>query len=471
MPPASSPPSSAALSKKPKKKKNQPEAARPDRDHRPKDPTPPAKRKKTPPPPARTRENDQDTSSDEDAPRPKRKRVRRRESPENEQEDQQQQQEEEPRPDVVEAEEEGEEDEDEDEDEEEAQEPAPAGVSPPRRTPIPIAASAMPQDKYKQYMTEIRVSIGHKPQPLITTRKSTLKTRDCRSVMFTKISVTSICTVLKRIIPELNKSGDDLDTIALFLDKAQCRARTDDISRLRDHVLKYVYESPGIPIPDSSLEKVKRGWHCHATARMLCPRNERDVFDEDPEKYCQDVRNGQRKIDHEDWPTLLYSETEYNPDELDWGLLKSSFLLKCWKAVFLGPRSVMTTAAPGQVNRGGRQTVAKQYNITSVDEYSILYITILARFQLNSVAEWDVNDGVFTGVEFFNNLLSLFEDDEWRKDTLAWWNAQVFGTKTPGMPSSHAIPRAGPSSVSQLKQQRAARRLLASARRRSNPDT
>ncbi|KAH9911510.1 uncharacterized protein B0H18DRAFT_1102640 [Fomitopsis serialis] len=269
--------------------------------------------------------------------------------------------------------------------------------------------------------------------------------------MFNKL--LHYCPVLKKVLPNI-KNKADFDTIAHFIDKAQRQARTDDISRLKDRVL-------------NALAKPQRGWHCHAAARMLCPRNQRDEFDEDREKFCQSVRaiNG-RHIDHEDWPSLLYCETEYNPEALDWGLLKSPFLLKCWKTTFLGPSSV-TTTVPGQVKKGGRQTVAKMYGVTKVDEYSILYVALIARFLLSSVLEWHADDGPFSGMGFFKNALSLFEDDEWRNDTLAWWNAQVFGTKMPGGGTTNTIVRTGPSSVAQLKQQRAARRLQARQRRGS----
>ncbi|KZT66649.1 hypothetical protein DAEQUDRAFT_730060 [Daedalea quercina L-15889] len=257
------------------------------------------------------------------------------------------------------------------------------------------------------------------------------------------------------MLPHLTKNPDHIKTVGAFLKNAQNSARSDDISRLRDHIIKYIYEAEGIQMPDSGLEKSRRGWNCEATARMLCPRDLRDEFDADPTSFCRDVRNGQRFVDHDDWPTLVYSATEYDTSKIEYGLLKSPFLVNCWKTIFQGPNSVRATSS----KKGGRSTLAQAYEIKQVDEYSIIYTTILARFLLSS-GTWDANDGPFMGVEFFKNLLYLFEDSvEWRKDTLAWWNARVFGCQAPGMQSSRVNPtRTGLSSVAKLKQQREAQR-------------
>jgi len=40
----------------------------------------------------------------------------------------------------------------------------------------------------------------------------------------------------------------------------------------------------------------------------------------------------------------------------------------------------------------------------------------------------DTEDGTFDAVDFFDQLMELFEDDEeWVQDTLNWWNERVFG--------------------------------------------
>ena len=59
----------------------------------------------------------------------------------------------------------------------------------------------------------------------------------------------------------------------------------------------------------------------------------RDDFDKDRAKFCRDVQNGECDITHEDWPSFLYPETGYNPDNLDKGLLRGPFLLSVSRSI------------------------------------------------------------------------------------------------------------------------------------------
>lgn len=50
-----------------------------------------------------------------------------------------------------------------------------------------------------------------------------------------------------------------------------------------------------------------------------------------PLRLCADVKEGRLKLRAGDFPSFLYPEDEFDPDNLDKGLLKSPFLL----AVFI----------------------------------------------------------------------------------------------------------------------------------------
>ncbi|TFY51238.1 hypothetical protein EVJ58_g10673 [Rhodofomes roseus] len=269
--------------------------------------------------------------------------------------------------------------------------------------------------------------------------------------------ILAACKWLPQLVMRLKKYPGDVASISNFIDRARSAARTDDISRLKYEALVHLPLVEGIDPPGPKLSKTSRGWHCPATARMLCPRTMRDEFDADPAQFCAEVRNGQHTIDHDDWPTLVYSETEFDENNLDHGLLRSAFLLKCWLIVFKGPNSALEDGQ-GATRKGGRRTLAQVYDITRVDEASICYVVTLARFVLNSCPEWKTKDGSFHGAEFWKNTSMLFEDKAWRDETLAWWNEKALGIKIPGRrTSTTAIARTGPSSVSRLQQQRAAR--------------
>ena len=101
----------------------------------------------------------------------------------------------------------------------------------------------------------------------------------------------------------------------------------DDCGSLCADAGVYIRPIEGIPELDCHAKEESRGFFHHATARLLCPQYLLDTFDEDWESFCCDVQNGRRIITHNDWPSLLYPEDDYNPNAIDEKLLQSPFLL------------------------------------------------------------------------------------------------------------------------------------------------
>ena len=173
------------------------------------------------------------------------------------------------------------------------------------------------------------------------------------------------------------------------MDNAANKGRSDDCGTLREAAIGYIRPVKDIPDLDRKANKELRGFCHHATARLLCPRHLRDDFDEDWEKFCRDVQNGKRIITHDDLPSFLYPETDYNPDAIDETLLRSPFLVsvshsincicitnlsKCYRHVFTGARTAM------KVTKGktpGKKCIADIYNMTEVMPRTIAYIAVL----------------------------------------------------------------------------------------------
>ncbi|KZT63845.1 hypothetical protein DAEQUDRAFT_86188 [Daedalea quercina L-15889] len=103
------------------------------------------------------------------------------------------------------------------------------------------------------------------------------------SALFERI--LTACTWLPPLLLRLKKHPDNVSPVASFIDRACSSARTDDIGRLKTEVLLHLPRIEGIDAPAPKLKKEDRGWCCPATARMLCPRTERDEFDADPLRY------------------------------------------------------------------------------------------------------------------------------------------------------------------------------------------
>ncbi|KAI0350552.1 hypothetical protein OH77DRAFT_1572506, partial [Trametes cingulata] len=168
------------------------------------------------------------------------------------------------------------------------------------------------------------------------------------------------------------------------------------------------------------------GFYSTWTGRLLVPRAARDEFDDDPETYCDAVMSNMVKVDHEDYPSFLYEEGDFDCDAVDAGLCRGDLLLKAYRHVFTSASSV--TRPPGQKS-SGRGCISHIYKLENVAPESIAYIATLVRNVLSSSPTWDVKDGDFDCGIFFANTVALFrggeteQDDVWTRDTLAWWNA------------------------------------------------
>ncbi|KAF8269196.1 hypothetical protein EI94DRAFT_1799482 [Lactarius quietus] len=58
------------------------------------------------------------------------------------------------------------------------------------------------------------------------------------------------------------------------------------------------------------------------------------------------------------------------------------------------------------------------------------YYLIRARFAITSEANWSAMDGLFDYKVFFNMIIEIFnQDEDWKQDTIQWWNMEVFGNK------------------------------------------
>jgi hypothetical protein len=111
-------------------------------------------------------------------------------------------------------------------------------------------------------------------------------------------------------------------------------------------MLPCVLDQPflGTQINSKALTKSVRGFAHKATGRLLCPRVRRDEFDEDPEKYslyiifvhilmfllrfCQAVQSGSIAIKATDYPSFLYPEHGFDPEDIEQGLMRGPLLVK-----------------------------------------------------------------------------------------------------------------------------------------------
>lgn len=86
----------------------------------------------------------------------------------------------------------------------------------------------------------------------------------------------------------------------------------------------------------------------------------------------------------------------------------------------------------------GKKSIARAFAITEAVPETICYAAVLVchhqtcvamlisprqtRFGMDTQSEWCEQDGEFVYESFFNNLMAMFEDEEWAKGTLEWYN-------------------------------------------------
>ncbi|GBE86158.1 hypothetical protein SCP_0900350 [Sparassis crispa] len=238
-------------------------------------------------------------------------------------------------------------------------------------------------------------------------------------------------------------------------------ARGDHLGSLRERIINYLpdfgAEYPAMKPQDS---KWKCGFQSTTTVRLLCPQSMLAEFLNEPDNFCCQVRDGEIDTASDEFPSFLYDQALYNPDELDAGLLRGPLLLSCFKSLFTGPGSVLLNHGDreGRSSRPGHPPLAKKYDMTQVSPRSIAYVAVLVRFLLNSQQSWSNIDLNFDLEQFFFEILRLFQDEEWGQATLEWWNKAVFGT-TAKTAKKKTRPQ---SAITKLKAQCAARAAVQS---------
>ncbi|KAI0071792.1 hypothetical protein K474DRAFT_569447 [Panus rudis PR-1116 ss-1] len=147
----------------------------------------------------------------------------------------------------------------------------------------------------------------------------------------------------------------------------------------------------------------------------------------------------------------MYDQNMYDRDSLDSGLCRGPLLLSVFRAIFTGPRTA--TADPGMLP--GKAPIAKKNQMTTVTPRHIAYAAVMTRYGLSSQSSWTDRDGRFKVPRFFLKVIGLFESDvEWAKETLDWWNAEVFATDPSEGPSDDEDDETAGSLIEAQREQR-----------------
>ncbi|KAI5982079.1 hypothetical protein EDD15DRAFT_2203313 [Pisolithus albus] len=140
------------------------------------------------------------------------------------------------------------------------------------------------------------------------------------------------------------------------------------------------------------------------------------------------------------WPTFLYENELFDPNNPADGLFKGRLLVKAFKQIFTSPSSVLKMDDESfprkrrrRDERRTRSHVASLLGMKSVSPRAVAYTAVQLRFALSSCGAWRVVDGEFNYEDFYNNIIDFFEDAEtpddknYIRELLLWWNRKIFG--------------------------------------------
>ncbi|OBZ73011.1 hypothetical protein A0H81_06633 [Grifola frondosa] len=211
------------------------------------------------------------------------------------------------------------------------------------------------------------------------------------------------CPFMGMLLDDLKKSPTGIFMLSHFLDAHARFARSDDLGALRYDSMQYIED---VTLRDGQIirymadnQKTYRGFKDPATARLLCPRQMLDQYDDDPELFRRKVREGNIRIRANDFPTFLYADGQFDLNNMDAGLCMGEYLVRCFRHVYTGKRTAMS--APTWMAKGGRKPISELNGMTTVTPRSIAYIAVLARFILNDQDGWSANDNKFIGADFY----------------------------------------------------------------------
>ncbi|KAN0140598.1 hypothetical protein V8E53_001807 [Lactarius tabidus] len=234
-------------------------------------------------------------------------------------------------------------------------------------------------------------------------------------------TIVDFYPLLKALLPR------DSDRVEGRLRSGMRSARASDAHKLKA-ITGALLTRPELPIALLHNTRADRGFNNDDTGRMLIPAHYFEEYNVDPVRVRALLNAGDPaySVTAENTPAFLYEDpTKYNPDNVLAGLMRGYFLIRCFRALFISP---VAGVDPLTVPTSTRVGLVKKYELSQVTVSHIVYTAIQARFALGSQETWTGTDAMFNYDAFTGILFEVFKlDTTWTKETIAWWNTQVFG--------------------------------------------
>ncbi|KAJ7811349.1 hypothetical protein B0H14DRAFT_2606607 [Mycena olivaceomarginata] len=141
-------------------------------------------------------------------------------------------------------------------------------------------------------------------------------------------------------------------------------------------------------------------------------------------EFLKRIVEGKVPLKTRTYPSCFYAEDSYDPTNLDKGLLRGEVIPRVLRHIWTGPK----TAIVGVEKSLHPTCNARLHNHQHVSPEMIGYACVQARTMLGT-KEWVLRDGPYDYTKVFDRIVALFAipDDPWAKETLEWYQREVFG--------------------------------------------
>ncbi|TFK31267.1 hypothetical protein BDQ12DRAFT_729703 [Crucibulum laeve] len=143
--------------------------------------------------------------------------------------------------------------------------------------------------------------------------------------MFKCIAV--LVPTFPEVIGSFEKDPDQFDMFIEQLSSAAAAACQEDTAAFKNRILSYIpldmLNRVLQPPLTSAHAKSLQGFNHLQIARLLCPIKWLEKFNNDPNAFMEQVKDGQIKIKAKDWPAFVYSaDVEFDPEDVSNGLMR-----------------------------------------------------------------------------------------------------------------------------------------------------
>ncbi|KAJ7692016.1 hypothetical protein B0H16DRAFT_1752117 [Mycena metata] len=209
---------------------------------------------------------------------------------------------------------------------------------------------------------------------------------------------------------------DVIHSISRKINTGMEGARSDDTGTLKPRILGWTAEdlAPDAKITImTSASKATRAAD-PAVFALLLPLEHKAEFP-DPLAAFQ---SGDFEITGRKYPCFLFPFGQPNDETALDTILEGPIMLRCSKALLMGPSS----ALQGDGFHQGKPGNASLIGLKMFTKRVIAYIACQVRFNLSSLQNWNRIDGEFDYEEFFWLIVKLFDDGPFAKKTIALYN-------------------------------------------------